>query len=96
MRRAQVAVLRDSVYKIIGSLPNITPEKMAKAIGLMTDMLYVDNGGTDIIVFDCTDVNNIQLVADFDMSCYITDKIEDFTCCEGTGKESHALHGYGI
>ncbi|HMI50827.1 MAG TPA: beta-L-arabinofuranosidase domain-containing protein [Candidatus Saccharimonadales bacterium] len=24
------------------------------------------------------------------------DKFEDFTCCVGTGMESHALHGYGI
>ncbi|HKV61365.1 MAG TPA: beta-L-arabinofuranosidase domain-containing protein [Candidatus Acidoferrum sp.] len=24
------------------------------------------------------------------------DKLEDFTCCVGTGMESHALHGYGI
>lgn len=24
------------------------------------------------------------------------DKFEDFTCCVGTGMESHALHGYGL
>jgi DUF1680 family protein len=24
------------------------------------------------------------------------DKLKDFTCCVGTGMESHALHGYGI
>src|SRR4029077_963583 len=24
------------------------------------------------------------------------DKFEDFTCCVGTGMESHALHAYGI
>ena len=47
------------------------------------NLLYVDNGGTNILVFDCTDVNNIELVADFDMSCYVTHKIEDFRVKNG-------------
>ena len=47
------------------------------------NLLYVASDTTDVIVFDCTDVNNIQLVADFDMSCYVTDKIEDFRVKNG-------------
>ena len=63
--------------------------------------LYV-NGYSDIYVWDCTDVNDIQFVADFDLSCYLydpnmgTNNISDFRVKNGYLYMAMAYRGFLI